>query len=168
MTRHDNTAAPTEKDDVSTRPGPAVLLTQVASAEALAATCALNKIEIVAVPSDIGAFIVTDTDTGPGLTQILSKSVPHAQFLLLTVADDRLSATKWAGGNQGDDVPAALILDSLPSEVEGILLGATTVDELTGTVASNSLGRWKAMRTLAKAARAARTAQRRPTAEGQS
>ncbi|GAA2234206.1 hypothetical protein GCM10010401_02630 [Rarobacter faecitabidus] len=137
-------------------PQPAILLTQIASAEALAATCALHDLEILAFDSELGAFGVTDADSAPTVARTLSAAVSSVPFLELSVRDDRLSAHRWENGEQGEDVPAALILDSLPERVEQVLLGQATDADLSAGVRASSLGRWKTMRILAKSSRRSR------------
>lgn len=155
MTAADGAASTDKTDPASqeSRPGRAVLLTQVASAEALAATCALHGLDVVAADSPIGAYLLTDSAVGESASAALSNAVRGVPFLLLAVQDDRLTAHRWQDGARGDDVPAALLLDSLPSQVEQILIGAVGDDELGPLVRSKDIGKWKAMRILARTAR---------------
>ncbi|GAA2522582.1 hypothetical protein [Rarobacter incanus] len=132
----------------------AVLMTQVATAEALAATCAIHGVQATALPSEIGAYIPSDAATAERLATSLSSAITAVPFLLLSVADDRLSVHRYQDGERGEDVPGALVLDSLPADVENFLLGTVTIGDLAGGVDSGSIGRWKALRILARTSRA--------------
>ena len=134
----------------------AVVLTQVATAEALAAACAIGKMVVDAVPSPIGAYAVLREPSAEGATELarsvsgLVKTVP---LILFQVSDGRISASRWQGGALVEDLPAALVLDGAPHELEDLLLGAVAVDGLEGVVTSKGISRWKAARSLAASGR---------------
>jgi len=134
----------------------AVLLTQVANAEALAATCALNKIKAWAVPSPIGAYAVAQ-DARPAQVEHLAKSVSAlvkgVPAILVVSTDGQMTATQWQDGAATGTLPPALVLDGAPHELEDVLLGQTPATQIAGVVDAGSIGRFKAMRMLASAAK---------------
>lgn len=137
----------------------AVVLTRLASAEALAATCALHKIIVDAVSSSVGAYAVCREVTGESpalLAAAVSNMVKSVPIMLFEATGSHIAASRWQGGELIEEVPAALVLGSVPNEVEDLLLGAVTVAELPGVVTSQGLSRWKALRTLAALGRASR------------
>jgi hypothetical protein len=140
-------------------PPTAVLLTQVAHAEALAAACALGKVAVDVVPSDIGAIAVcrdTGEDQPERAAAVVSKALANTMVVLLVHRGGRMAGSRWAGGTRGDDVSAVLMLDGAPSVVEQLLLGQVEVSALPGVVSSVGMSRWRAARTLTAAARARR------------
>jgi hypothetical protein len=137
----------------------ALILTQIATAEALAAACAVNKIVVDAVPSPVGAYAVCRdalAEEPAALAQMLSTLVKTVPLILFVSSGGQLTASKWQAGNKVEDLPAALVLDGAPHEFEDLLLGSATVADLDGVVSSAGISRWKAMRSLAANGRAAR------------
>ncbi|MEP7764872.1 hypothetical protein [Sanguibacter sp. 25GB23B1] len=130
----------------------AIILTQVATAEALAAACALSKIPVDAVTSPIGAYAVC-RDASGDTPQVLAKSVSalvKTVPLILVEADGgQISAGQWQAGERTGDLAPGLVLDGAPHEFEDLLLGITSVHDLDGVVSSSGMSRWKAMRSLA-------------------
>lgn len=147
-------------------PGPAdgpapraVLLTQVALAEHLAAACRVAGAQVDAVPSEIGAIAVCHDVDGEGperTARTVSQVLANTLVVCLVQRAGRMTATRWSQGERGEDVSALLLLDGAPDVVEQILLGQVDVRELPGVVDSTSMSRWRAVRTLARAGRAAR------------
>lgn len=140
-------------------PPTAVLLTQVAHAEALAAACALGKVAVDVVPSDIGAIAVCRDATGETperAAAAVSRALANTLVVLLVHRGGRMSGSRWSGGARGDDVSAVLMLDGAPAVVEQLLLGQVAVAALPGVVSSVGVSRWRAARTLTAAARARR------------
>lgn len=130
----------------------AIILTQVATAEALAAACAVNKLVVDAVPSPLGAYaICRDTSAGAPaeLARAVSALVKSVPLILFEASGGQVKASQWQGGQRVGDMPAALVLDGAPHEFEDLLLGSTTVHDLKGVVSSAGMSRWKAMRALA-------------------
>jgi len=145
----------------------AVVLTQVAAAQGLAAACAMGKVAIDAVPTPIGAVAVC-RDTADGeperVAHVISRLLAHSHAVLVVQRDGRLTASRWTAGERGEDLAAGLLLDGAPQQVEDLLLGTTTVADLEGAVSSVGMSRWRATRLLASAARVARGGARPPAA----
>ncbi|SDC73465.1 hypothetical protein SAMN05216410_2279 [Sanguibacter gelidistatuariae] len=134
----------------------AIILTQVATAEALAAACAVNKIVVDAVTSPVGAYaICRDLSEGAPaeLARAVSTLVKTVPLILFEAAGGQVKASQWQGGKRLGDMPAALVLDGAPHEFEDLLFGTTTVHDLPGVVSSAGMSRWKAMRNLSGKAR---------------
>lgn len=142
----------------------AVVLTQVADAEPLAAACALAGLSVDAVPTPVGAMAVC-RGVAPGepeqVAETISRLLAKTPVLLVVRRAGQLTVTRWAGGSAAAQVAPGLVLDDLPAQVEGVVLGTVGLDELDGVVTSVGLSRWRATRALARSARAARRA--RPT-----
>ncbi|HEY8718402.1 hypothetical protein [Pengzhenrongella sp.] len=139
----------------------AIILTPVANAEALAATCAIAKIKLDAVPSRVGAFGVckaTDADAPALAAGSVSRLLRGVPIVLLQRREGQISASRWLDGEQGDDLAPGLVLSDAPEVLEDLLIGATTVGEVEGVVSSVGMSRLKAMKVLATAARANRKA----------
>ncbi|MCV2393403.1 hypothetical protein OEB99_03710 [Actinotalea sp. M2MS4P-6] len=139
----------------------AVVVTQVADPAPLAAACALAGVEVDAAPTPVGALAVCRR-TEPGepeqAAEAISRLLSNTPVLLVVRRDGALVATRWSGGSATTEVAPGLLLDGAPPELEGLLLGTVAVADLGGVVSSAGLGRWKATRMLASAARAARKA----------
>ena len=142
----------------------AVVLTKVAVPEALAAVCALNRIPVDVVPTDIGAVAVPRA-AAPGdpetAAQIISSVLSTTPVVLLVQRDGQVTAGRWSGGDEVEELTAALMLDGAPPEVEAVLLGTQDPRELPDVVASVGMSRFRAMRILARVARATRRAARK-------
>lgn len=143
----------------------AVVLTQVAAPEALAAACALQRLEVDVVPTPIGCLAVCrDTaEGGPAaVARTVSALLPAVSVLLLEQRGGRMAATRWSGGAAaGTEMSPALVLDGAPAVVEQLLLGQVEAGGLDGAVTSVGMSRWTATRTLAAVSRATRKAARR-------
>ena len=145
--------SPTESAAADTAPQHkiAIILTQVATAEALAAACAINKLVVDAVPSPLGAYAIcrdSSADAPAELARAVSTLVKSVPLILFEAAGGQVKASQWQGGQRLGDMPAALVLDGAPHEFEDLLLGTTTVHDLPGVVSSAGMSRWKAMRAL--------------------
>lgn len=130
----------------------AIILTQVATAEALAAACAMNKLVVDAVSSPLGAYAIcrdTSAQAPAELARAVSALVKSVPLILFEAAGGQVKASQWQAGQRLGDMPAALVLDGAPHEFEDLLLGTTTVHDLPGVVSSAGMSRWKAMRALA-------------------
>ncbi len=140
-------------------PTVAVVLTKVAVAQGLAAACALSKVPVDAAPTEIGAVAVCRS-TEPGepqrAAQVISQLLANTPVVLVEQRAGHMTATRWSRGAPDGEVPAVLMLDGAPPEIEQVLLGVLTVADLTGVVSSVGMSRWRATRLLAAAARAAR------------
>lgn len=129
-----------------------LLVTQVAEPKPLAAACSLAGLDVDAVPSPVGALAVLraapDAKAGTAAAEALSKLLPMAPVLLLDRRGGRIAASRWNGGEHEDDLAAGLVLSGAPPELEELLLGTRTPDQVPGTVTSVGMSRWTAMRAL--------------------
>jgi hypothetical protein len=155
-------------------PDAAVVLTQVVVPQALAGACALEKIAIDAVPTEIGCVAVCRS-AAPGDPEAAARVISSAlaktstPVILVVQRGGQMTATRWEGGEEKENRPAALVLADVPAEIEGLLFGMVRVDDLPGVVTSAGVSSWGAARMLAGVARAKRKAARgaaRDTANG--
>ena len=161
----------------------AVVLTPLASAEALASLCAMSDLDCTVVPARSGAFAVKEfvsahaewdvsellggADTEPAeaaeLASTLSR-LSRAGVVLLTadLATDvgiesglsgTITARRYTNGDAGEDAAAGLLLASVDQEVEDVLLGATRADDIRGAVKSSEVKPSKAMRWFTRGLR---------------
>jgi hypothetical protein len=143
----------------------ALVLTQVAAPEGLAAACAMSKVDVDSVPTEIGAVAVCRSlePGGPErAAEVISGLLRNTPVVLLTHRDGQMTATRWAEGHPGDAVSPLLMLDGAPAVVEELLLGQTGAADVPGMVSSVGMSRWQATRILASAARSARRRPGRP------
>ncbi|MBB2925148.1 hypothetical protein [Cellulomonas cellasea] len=161
----DDVAGTEVPDDLSSLTDPAaaeapsvtLVLTQVAAAAPLAAACALAGVAVDVVPSPVGALaVLRDPRTGPDGAAAISKLLKTVPVILLERRSGQITATRWAGGQKGDELPAGLVLSDAPPVLEDLLLGGASVADVDGVVTSVGLSRWKAMRLLAQSARGMR------------
>lgn len=142
-------------------PGVNVAVTQLGSADAVAAACALAGLDVDAVLSGIGVLVVP-RDPAPeaarAVARTLSRAVAGIPLLLLEREGDRIVAHRWQDGDEGDQLAPGLVLDGAPEALSNLLLGVEAVADLPGVVTSAGMGRLKAMRVLAASGRAARKA----------
>lgn len=137
----------------------ALVLTKVAVPEGLAAACAMSKVPLDAVPTEIGAVgVCRSTAAGEPerAAQVVSRLLQNTPVVLMVQRAGRLTASRWTGGSQDEEVSAALMLDGAPPEIEQMLLGQLQAADLEGVVSSVGMSRWKATRVLAAAARVGR------------
>lgn len=149
-------STPPERHDP---PAAAVLLTQAAAADGLAALCALNGVAVDAVPTPIGAVAVCRSageEEAERAAATVSRVLRGTPVVLLEQRDGQMTAERWTAGEQGEELSAALMLDGAPAVVEQLLLGQARVADLDGVVSSVGLSRWRAARLLARSARARR------------
>lgn len=151
-------------DDLSSLTAPAgdpvtvaLVVTQVAAAGPLAAACALATVDVDVVPSPVGALaLLRDPSTGSSGAAAISKLLKAVPVVLLERRASQITATRWTAGEQGDELPAGLVLSDAPAVLEDLLLGGVGVGDLDGVVTSVGLSRWKAMRILASSTRGQR------------
>lgn len=150
-------------------PAAAIVLTQAAAAEGLAAACALSKVPVDVVPTPIGA-VAACRSTGVGdpelAAQVISRVLGATPVILMVQRDGQTTAARWSAGQQDEEMSPALVLDGAPAELEDLLLGRTSASDLPGAVTSAGMGRWKAMRILGAAAREGRRRRRAKGPEG--
>ncbi|WP_425954233.1 hypothetical protein [Xylanimonas sp. McL0601] len=151
-------------DDLSELTAPrerelAVLLTQVADAEALAAACALAELDVDAVPTPVGALAVLRAPAGDAperAAAAISQLVAGVPLVLVTRTEGQLTAVRYQDGQAEGNVPPGLVLSGAPEALEDLLTGQLAVADLPGGVASARIGRFKAMRMLTGIARKAK------------
>lgn len=134
-----------------------VLLTQVATPEALASACALYKIKAYAVPSPIGAYAVAQESSETHvkfMAQQLTAVIKDVPAILVTYSQGQMKATQWLAGQEVGPLSPAIVLDGAPHELENVLFGSIKAQDILGAVDSSKIGRFKAMRTLASVAKA--------------
>ncbi|QAY62355.1 hypothetical protein ET495_02730 [Xylanimonas allomyrinae] len=151
-------------DDLSALTAPserelAVLLTQIADAEALAAACALGELDVDAAPSPVGALAVLRDASGEAperAAAAVSQLVAGVPLVLVTRAEGQLTAVRYQDGKPAGELPPGLVLSGAPEALEDLLTGQLAVRDLPGVIASAGIGRFKAMRMLTGVARKAR------------
>jgi len=145
-------------------PPAALVVTQVALPEALAAACALQRVEVDVVPTPVGCVAVC-RDVAEGAPAAVARAItsllPGVPALLLEQRDGRVAAARWSDGAEAGAVAPGLALEGAPAVVEQLLLGQATAAEQPGACTSVGLSRWQATRTLAAVTRATRRAARR-------
>ncbi|MGY4646161.1 hypothetical protein [Cellulomonas sp. URHB0016] len=131
-------------------PSLALVLTQVGAPGPLAAACALAKVDVDVVPSPVGAIaVLRDPAAASAGAAAISKLLRAVPVVLLERREGRITASRWAGGQQGEMLPAGLVMSDAPPVLEDLLLDSldpTTVDD---AVSSVGLSRWRATRMLA-------------------
>ncbi|GEL94219.1 hypothetical protein [Cellulomonas composti] len=135
-------------------PSVALVVTQVAVADPLAAACALAGVDVDAVPSQVGAIaVLRDPAAALAGAAAISKLLRTLPVVLLERREGQISASRWIGGTRDDDLPPGLVLADSPALLEDLLLGETAAASAPGSVTSVGMSRWKAMRTLAQGRR---------------
>lgn len=143
----------------SSAPALAVIITQIAGAQPLAAACSLAEITADAVPTDVGAVAVlaeAGGDAPQRAVAALSNLVRGVQFVLVVKSGEQLSAHRWQDGELEEELAPGLVLGGAPEVLEDLLVGDGDLSDVEGVVPSGSISRWKAMRQLTAAARKAR------------
>src|SRR5699024_5279248 len=158
---------PLTVDDVLTdgeddqEPTLAVVATSVASAKALAGAIRLGR-EARTDGIDIPAGTRTH-DTGTGaiavgslqeaaahdLAAIISTALQRNGIVLFWRRGDRMTATRYRGGERGEDVSPAIVLGAVDDVVEELLLGATDLAELGDGLDPSALTRAEALAWIA-------------------
>lgn len=143
----------------SADPDLAVLVTQIAGAEPLAAAASIAGLDLDAVATEVGALAILRDTSGSKPDEAaaaLSQIVRGVPLVLVTRKGEQLTCVRWSDGERGDEISPALLLGGAPESVEDIITGFAKVADLDGVVHSGSIGRLKAMRMLTSAARRAR------------
>ncbi len=139
----------------------AVVITQVAVPELIAAACAGERIDVDVVPTEIGCVAVLRSATGKE-PQSAARAVSRAlartgtPVVLLVQREGRLDASLWRAGAVERALAPGLALEGAPAEVEGLLLGSVSVADLPGVVPSIGVGRLAALRMVARGVRRGR------------
>jgi hypothetical protein len=137
----------------------AVLITQIAGAEPLAAACSLAQIEVDAVPTPVGALAVLRDRSGdaPDRAAVtVSQLVKGVPLILATRRGEQLTCVRYQDGASEGTLPPGLVLGGAPEALEDLLTGQVQVSDLPDVVPSSSISRLKAMHLLTGAARKAR------------
>jgi len=143
-------------------PAIAVVATSVASAKALAGAIRLGR-EARTDGIDIpGGTRTLDTETGAiavgelkeqlahDLAAITSTALQRTGLVLFWRRGDRMTATRYKAGERGEDVSPAIVLGAVADEVEQLLLGALTLDELGEGIDPSTLTRNEALSWISK------------------
>lgn len=182
-----NLDEPEKVEPVITSPqARAVFLTPVASAEALAALCALSGIDLIIVPTEVGAVGVstleineeafgmallaeTLQDFNPRLDEIVAQlnqltKMPVAAIVGLLAPGTEMEpgvtgqvlAARWVDGKIETDLPAGLVIAEMPLQVEDLVLGRVEALDQEGALETKGIARWKALRMLGRGLKNAR------------
>jgi len=132
------------------QPSVVLLLTPVAQAAPLAATCVIAKVEADVVLSDVGAIgVLRDRSAARAAASAVSQLLRQVPIVLLERREGQITATRWvAGAQQGDNLPPGLVLSDAPAVLEDLLLGSVEIGELDGVVPTDGISRWKALRMI--------------------
>ena len=137
----------------------AVVLTPLASAEALAALCAMSELDCTVVPARSGAFAVKEFVSAHvewDVSELLggAETEPaEAAVGIESGLSGTITARRYTNGDAGEDAAAGLLLASVDQEVEDVLLGATRADDIRGAVKSSEVKPSKAMRWFTRGLR---------------
>lgn len=189
-------AAPTASEDADGESGTAtdptagakavkvaVVLTPLASADALAALCRMSELECVVVPARSGAFAVKEfvsahaewdvtellggEDSEPAEAAELASSLSRlsrAGVVLLTadLATDvgiesglsgTITARRYQNTEAGEEASAGLILAAVDQVVEDVLLGVIRAEEAPGAIRTQDVKPGRAMRLFGRGLR---------------
>lgn len=142
--------------ETASTPTLAIVLTQVAGAEPLAAACALAKVTGDVFATSVGAVLVCRDLTGDAPARdaaAVSQVVRGVPAILVERREGQLTAARFQDGARGDDLPAGLVLDGAPAELEDLLLGATSLADMPDVLPTDGISRLKAARLLGGFAR---------------
>lgn len=143
----------------------ALVATSVASAQALAGAIRLRTISrddasdvidaAAAHGTEAGAVVVAELgeDAAHRLAALVSESVGTLGVILFWRRGERTTATRYRGGERGDDVSPALVLGGLDRSVEQVMLGALGPDDLGEGVRPAAMSRMQALKALASGRR---------------
>jgi hypothetical protein len=145
-------------DDLSSLMAPkglefACLLTPLAAAEVVAATCAMLHVEADAVESEHGAIAVfreLDPQRAEEAGCLMSKAMVGLDTIYVTRASGQITATHMKDGVLGDAFSPGLLLAGAEDVTEDLVAGITTVADLRGVVTSVGMSKMKAMRILTR------------------
>ncbi|WP_298459717.1 hypothetical protein [uncultured Cellulomonas sp.] len=155
----DRDAAPGAPGAPAAPAGVALVITPVAVPAPLAATCAIAKVRVDVVPTDVGAVAVCRDSSGSAPRDAaiaVSRLLKGVPVVLLQKSGGRATASRWMDGEEGEKLSAGLALNGAPEVVEDLLLGTTTAADVPGVVSSVGMSRFRALRVLAASARANR------------
>lgn len=125
-----------------------LLVTQVREAGALAAACAMAKLEVDCFDSEAGAVaILTPGETWRADAKAISHLLRSVPVLALESDGTQINCVRFTNGEEGETLPPGLVLSGLPAVLSDVLTGAAGLDDLDTT--SSQMSRWRAMRILA-------------------
>lgn len=161
----------------------AVVLTPLASADALAALCSMSELDCTAVPATSGAVAVKEfvsahaewdvsellggAETEPAEAAELAGALSRLSrggvvMLTADLATDvgiesglsgTITARRYENGQAGEEVSSGLILASMDPVVEDILLGIQRAEDVRGAVRSSEVRPGRAMRWFGRGLR---------------
>lgn len=136
----------------------ALVVTPFGDPKQLAAACVLSDISGSVVPvGGFSAIVLDDADreSAIAVTTKLSKMAGRYEVLVLVREDDAISSGHFREGKRQSDVPAGLALQNLPEDVERLLLGGVTADEIEGAHHTSDISKMQASALTMTGARAA-------------
>lgn len=161
----------------------AVVLTPLASAEALAGLCAMSGLDCTVVPAGSGAFAVKEfvsahaewdvaellggVDTEPAEAAELAGALSRfsrggAVLMTADLATDvgiesglsgTITARRFDNGKAGEEASAGLLLANVDQSVEDVLLGIAKAEELPGALRTTEVKPSRAVRWLGRGLR---------------
>lgn len=135
----------------------AVIITQLASAELLAAFCQLADVSATCLDHGLGAVGVLrnlDGDGPEAAAKDLTTVVSGMPVILAVNRADKLDVTLYVKGQAGQSIAPPILFAQTPAFVEDLMLGINTVDGVIAggvkAVDSGSLDRKAAMEVIAR------------------
>ena len=160
LTVEDVLDAPAPDEDDS-EPTIAVVATSVASAKALAGAIRLGReartdgIDIpvgtrtIDTPSGALALGPLREQGAHDLAAIASTALQRNGIVLFWRRGDRMTATRYRGGERGEDISPAIVLGAVDDVVEQLLLGGSSLEELGEGIDPTELSRSQALKWIA-------------------
>lgn len=139
----------------------AVIATSVATSQALAGAIRLGRearTDGIDIPTGSRTF---DSRTGAiavgplaetaahDLAAIASTALQRNGIVLFWRRGDRMTATRYKGGERGEDISPAIVLGAVDDVVEELLLGATALEELGEGIDPSTISRAEALAWIA-------------------
>lgn len=134
----------------------AILITRVAFPNALAAACALAEVAADVVGTEVGAIAILhdiDDEAPERAAAALTQVVRGIPALLVTKAEGQISVTEFADGADRGPLPPAVVLTSASELVEELIVGALKPSDVPGVVSSVGIGKMRALKMIADAAK---------------
>lgn len=187
----ENLDEPIPSSQLTERRATACYLTPISCAEALAALCSMNEISAVVVPTEVGSMVVQHmelaeeqwgmallaeslSDLDEDLDTVASKlsKVTNGPVLVLSAllapgtemepgVTGQVLAGRWTDGHFDIDMPAGMIVATMPRIIEDLVLGRTNIDTVPNAVDTEGISNWRALRMLGKGIRQNRRENRR-------
>ncbi|GAA1307724.1 hypothetical protein [Brachybacterium tyrofermentans] len=139
----------------------AVVATSVATSQALAGAIRLGRearTDGIDIPTGsrtletrTGAIAVGELEetAAHDLAAIASTALQRNGIVLFWRRGDRMTATRYKGGERGEDISPAIVLGAVDDVVEELLLGTTAVDELEEGIDPSTVTRAEALAWIA-------------------